>query len=107
MRLAGAQIPVSTDVGKNIETIKHAIDWSVDNQCDFLVTPEGSLSGYLPGFNIEATVKGLADIEEYAKNKLGLCLGTLWVEKEQCVEFRRNQIRFYDKEGNWLSLIHI
>jgi predicted amidohydrolase len=104
MRLAGAQIPVSKDVEKNVETIKHAIDWATDNECDFLVTPEGSLSGYLPGFNIEETIKGLADIEEYAKEKsMGLCLGTLWLDKEDQGDIRRNQIRFYDKEGVFLG----
>ena len=43
MRIAGAQIPVSKDVEQNVKTIKHAIDWATDNECDFLVTPEGSL----------------------------------------------------------------
>ena len=95
MRIAGAQIPVSKDVEENVKTIKHAIDWATDNECDFLVTPEGSLSGYFPEFNVETTRKALHDIEEYAKNStLGLCLGTLWVEQEKRGDIRRNQIRF-------------
>lgn len=104
MRIAGAQIPCSKDVDKNLITIKQAIDWAVDNDCDFLVTPEGSLSGYLAEFDIDATVKGLADIEKYAKEKeLGLCLGTLWVENEDIGDIRRNQIRFYDRQGCFLG----
>jgi len=104
MRIAGAQIPCSKAIDQNINTIKQAIDWAQVKECDFLVTPEGSLSGYWPGFDIEATVNGLAVIENYAKVKnVGLCLGTLWVETEDIGEIRRNQIRFYDKQGNFLG----
>ena len=105
MRIAGAQIPVSKDVKRNVETIKHAIDWAIDNECDFLVTPEGSLSGYLSGFNIEATKEALHEIEAYAKSStLGLCLGTLWVENEKRGDIRRNQIRFYNREGAYIGV---
>ena len=104
MRIAGAQIPVSKDVEQNVKTIKHAIDWATDNECDFLVTPEGSLSGYFPEFNVDATKEALHEIEEYAKNStLGLCLGTLWAEDEARGSIRRNQIRFYNREGVFIG----
>ena len=48
MRIAGAQIPVTRDIVANTKTIKESIDWASENNCDFLVTPEGSLSGYYP-----------------------------------------------------------
>ena len=46
MRFAGAQMPCTPNVEANVKEIKKAIDYAVDNECDFLVTPEGSLSGY-------------------------------------------------------------
>jgi predicted amidohydrolase len=104
MRIAGAQIPCSKVVADNVKTIKKAIDWSVGVGCDFLVTPEGSLSGYLPNYDVEATIKALPEIEKYAKEKgIGLCLGTLWIEDEPFGKTRRNQIRFYDQEGAYLG----
>lgn len=105
MRIAGAQIPVSKHINQNVETIKAAINWALENQCDWLVTPEGSLSGYLPNFNVETTNTALTEIETYAtKMSIGLCLGTLWVEDEEYGSVRRNQIRFYNKEGDLLGV---
>ncbi|SVA85795.1 uncharacterized protein METZ01_LOCUS138649 [marine metagenome] len=51
MRFAGAQIPVTRDLDRNVETIKTSIDWATKNKCDYLITPEGSLSGYMPDFD--------------------------------------------------------
>jgi len=110
-RFAGAQIPVTTNISENVSTIKKAIDYAIENQCDYLVTPEGSLSGYSHGglaathfgidpfHNFDELKAGLSEIEEYAKGKVGLCLGTLWKEKERFGEVGRNQIRFYTKDG--------
>ena len=47
MRIAGAQIPVTNDVSKNYEAIKKACDWAIENNVDYLFTPENALSGYL------------------------------------------------------------
>lgn len=100
LRIAGAQIPVTKNVSKNLETIKAAIDWASDNSADFLVTPEGSLSGYIPEWNFEEVKEALTHIEQYSANKnVGLCLGTLWRETTKFGEVARNQIRFY-KHGN-------
>ena len=46
MRLAGAQIPVGTNIQANKKEILKALDWAKENEVDFLSTPEGSLSGY-------------------------------------------------------------
>jgi predicted amidohydrolase len=108
IRFAGAQIPCTSDVSKNVTTIKKAIDWAVDNQVDYLLTPEGSLSGYCKGFDTPELIQGLTEVEQYAANKVALCLGTMWVEKEgENFEFdvKRNQIRFYNKDGTFNTAI--
>ena len=46
VRIAGAQIPCTPIVKDNVEHIKKAIDYAVENRCDYLVTPEGAVSGY-------------------------------------------------------------
>mgnify|MGYP001567386792 FL=1 len=105
MRIAGAQIPVTLDIKENTKTIKKSIDWAVENNCHFLVTPEASLSGYDSYFDEDILVNALAEIEEYsAEKQIGLCLGTLWKEKEEIGEVRRNQIRFYDNLGKILGV---
>ena len=118
VRVAGAQIPVTQSIKDNVITIKKAIDYAVENRCDYLVTPEGALSGYdhgnmmqaRPGQYLETDVyaslfdsgeltSALTEVERYANGKVGLCLGTLWKEKERFGEAQRNQIRFYDKKS--------
>lgn len=98
LRIAGAQIPVSADISTNIQTIKDAIDWAVENKVDYLVTPEGSLSGYVDNYERwEDMVAALDTIEAYSAEKhIGLCLGTLWFEPtEDGGVVRKNQIRVY------------
>jgi hypothetical protein len=129
VRVAGAQIPVTQDIQANVVTIKKAIDYAVENKCDYLVTPEGALSGYdhgnmmemgalttplLDGKYLETDVyeslfsdgkltQALTEVERYAKDKVGLCLGTLWKERERYGEIQRNQIRFYNKKSMLLG----
>jgi predicted amidohydrolase len=105
IRFAGAQIPCSNNLVQNIETIKKSIDWAVENQVDYLLTPEGSLSGYIKGFDTPELVNGLAEIEQYAATKVALCLGTMWVEKEGEFNVKRNQIRFYNKDGTFNTAV--
>lgn len=100
-RLAGAQIPVRKTVTENLITLKAAIDWAAENKVDFLVTPEASLSGYVKDFDTSQDLVGaLTEIEKYTAYKgVGLCLGTLWTEDEGTKKVKRNQIRYYDKQG--------
>lgn len=102
VRFGGAQLPVTPELWKNVVTIKRAIDWAAENKVEFLVTPEGSLSGYTPNFvehdgDIQNLKAALNDVENYARErKVGLCLGTLMVEEEPQGLLKRNEIRFYD-----------
>ena len=45
-RIAGVQLPVSTNIQFNKKEILKAIDWAKENEVKHLLTPEGSLSGY-------------------------------------------------------------
>jgi predicted amidohydrolase len=98
LRIAGAQIPVTADMAVNVQTIKDAIDWASENQVDYLITPEASLSGYKDQFaNWKDLVDALETIETYSADKhVGLCLGTLWAEPRGEDKFAKlNQIRVY------------
>ena len=71
IRLAGAQIPVTPYTQSNVMEIRRAIDWASENNVDYLITPEASLSGYTADFdnNFNRTTDGLAEIEKYAAAK--------------------------------------
>lgn len=109
IRFAGAQIPVTRELEVNIIEIKKALDWASVNSVDFLLTPEGSLSGYIPDFDTYngRTIQDLYEAEkqvvEYAVQKgVNLCLGTKYGEEDERFpeEYRReNQIRFYSNNG--------
>ena len=110
VRFAGAQIPVTQDLSKNTASIIKAIDWAAENKCDWLLTPEGSLSGYFPNFDL-VLENGMPDLAKaaykvisYANKKgLGIALGTLWLDVEHRGSIRKNQIRYYDKQGELLG----
>lgn len=120
LRVGGAQIPVTMDIEKNVQTIKTAIDWANANSVNYLVTPECALSGYVQDINdtpMETKLEyqqgskqryyvadkpqlesALVEIEQYSADKdVGLCLGTIWKESGMIGEIKRNQIRFYHK----------
>ena len=113
MRIAGAQIPVTNDVKTNAEAIMKACEWAVENKVDYLFTPETSLSGYnTPAFTLNTckeTEDAMAKLVEYASsNKLGLIIGTLWLDDKDKINgahfgFKSNQLRFYNQEGEYIG----
>lgn len=113
IRFAGAQIACTDDLETNISNIKKAIDWAQVKEVDYLLTPEGSLSGYIPdwdtykGRSVQDVINAEASVVAYAKDaKVGLCLGTMWAEDDDRFPkgYRKeNQIRFYSKTGNFLG----
>lgn len=112
VRFAGAQIPITTDIWKNVKTIKRAIDWAHNSNVEYLVTPEGSLSGYNSDFieqagGIENIKSALSEVEIYAQEKnVGLCLGTLFINEEDLGFLKRNEIRFYNPNGSFVDSIY-
>ena len=109
VRFAGAQIPVTFDVAENVKTIKEAIDWAAENNVDYLLTPEAALSGYYPTFmetpeQYQTLQQGEQEVVSHAKdNGIGLCLGTLFLNNEEHGSIKRNQVRFYNKSGDFVG----
>jgi predicted amidohydrolase len=101
LKVAGVKSAVSEDIAVNVGALKKAIDYSHAKKADILLTPEGSLSGYTPDFDGKEVRKALDEIVEYASSAgVGLALGTCFYEEDdKCY----NQIRFYDKAGNFLG----
>lgn len=101
IKVAGVKSAVSLDIAVNVNAIKKAIDYARAEKADILLTPEGSLSGYTPDFDRMEVRKALDIVVEYATSAgVGLALGTCFYEQDgKCY----NQIRFYDKAGNFLG----
>jgi predicted amidohydrolase len=100
LRVAGAQIPVSRDLQKNVATLSRAIEFAQREKADVLVTPEGSLSGYWAGFDPEATRKAIEQISVQAKSaNIALVLGTCFADGG----VRYDAQRFYNRSGDFLG----
>jgi len=101
MHVAGAQLPVTEDVARNVEGLERSIAYAQRVGADLLLTPEGSLSGYSPDFNRAAVAAGLVVVIDRARQAgVGLALGTCFEEADgECY----NQIRFYDRSGKYLG----
>jgi len=101
LRVAGAQLPVTNDVGRNVAALRRAIASAAAEGAEILLTPEGSLSGYTPRFDRAAVADGLKSVRESASAAgLALALGTCFVEEDGRTY---NQVRFYDAEGRFLG----
>jgi predicted amidohydrolase len=98
--VAGAQIPITENLTTNFEAINRAINFAIDEKADILLTPEGSLSGYTHIFNQKEVSDALKTILDKVKGRLGLALGTCYIEEDG---YCYDQIRFYDKEGEYLG----
>ncbi len=78
------------------------ITFAKNKHADILLTPEGSLSGYTSMFDQEKVMEALEEITGYAKKAgVGLALGTCLYETVS--EKPMNQVRFYDKNGEFLG----
>jgi len=98
LRVACAQIPVEKSIKSNFEAISRAVDFAIGEKVDILLTPEGSLSGYTHEFNQEETKHYLRMILGNVKDKLGLALGTCYVEDDERCYI---QSRFDEKNGRF------
>ena len=104
IELAGLQMTVNTDIKSNALQIIEGIRQTARKGASFLVTPEGSLSGYTSNFNQEELAVALEEIRtEAAKMKVGLMLGTCYKEPGKGKEFCYNQVRVYTPEGSFLG----
>ena len=98
---AAAKIAVSENIDENQSQILRAISRATDAGADILLTPEGSLSGYRSEFDAELLESALANVVRSAgEHRIGLALGTCRIEDDgECY----NQIRFYDRDGEYLG----
>lgn len=102
LRVAGAQLPVTTSVEDNLAAIRRALAFAATEDAEILLTPEGSLSGYTPHFDRAAVREALQIVTgEAAQAGVGLALGTCYEEPEDSLCY--NQIRFYDRRGGYLG----
>lgn len=102
LRVAGAQLSVSTQVAENVQGLYRAVDFAAAAGADILLTPEGSLSGYTHVFNQREVAAALEEVTARARQAgVGLALGTCFVEPSdgRCY----NQLRFYKKDGAYLG----
>jgi len=103
IRIGAAQIPVTDKMEQNVEHIKDAIDWASKNNVDFLLTPEGALSGYLNTYtslersNIQELLRKV--VEHASSKNVGLALGTEYIADTSFGKVKRSQIRYYNDIG--------
>lgn len=100
MKITACQLPVTENIQDNLQEIINMLEANKDS--DWLLTPEGSLSGYC--FNVchEGTeeqkteyFKALSELENYLQtNQRSIALGTGHWEQDG---FPYNQIRYYYK----------
>jgi predicted amidohydrolase len=104
IELAGFQMSVSNDIRTNQEKIIEAIRKAANDGARFLITPEGSLSGYTSNFNQADLALALENITAFAKKmKVGLMLGTCYKENIKGKEYCYNQVRVYLPNGDFLG----
>ena len=102
--LAGLQMNTTSDIRNNQDQIMNGIRNAAREGASFLVTPEGSLSGYTSNFDQAELKTALEMIQaEAAKLKVGLMLGTCYKEKRQGGEFCYNQVRVYAQDGHFMG----
>ena len=102
--LAGLQMTVTHDIKINQEQIIEGIRKAAQEGASFLVTPEGSLSGYTSNFKQSELTTALEEIKTLAgRMKVGLILGTCYKELIKGKEFCYNQVRVYAPEGQCIG----
>ena len=103
IRVAGLQMNVTKDIQANKLTILEGISKAAEANADFLMTPEGSLSGYNNTFDAQELMAAMEEVKAAAKKvNVGLLLGTCYKERVGTYEKCWNQIRVYSPEGNLL-----
>jgi len=100
--VAGLQMNTSNSIEDNELTIIRHLNSLKDKNVDFLITPEGSLSGYNSEFNGYELKKALERVVDVAKNlNIGLILGTCYKDSIEDKEYCYNQVRVYLPDGTF------
>jgi predicted amidohydrolase len=105
IKIAGLQMNVTGEIEKNKITILNNILQAANEGARFLITPEGSLSGYQAEFDQEELSRSLREVQTTAReHKIGLFLGTCFKEMIDNREITYNQIRIYAPDGKLLGV---
>jgi predicted amidohydrolase len=118
LTVAGLQMIDSKDVAANERVIRQAIDQAASVKADFLLTPEGSLSGYYADFDRTVVAAAIERVARHAReSQVGLLLGTCYKDMEEDVpsgaakqgetparhEYCYDQVRVYAPSGEYLG----
>jgi predicted amidohydrolase len=102
LRIAGLQMNVSSNIQENEQKIIQHLNELKDQGIDFLITPEGSLSGYTSQFDRDDLNKSLEKVAKVARElHIGLILGTCYKEVIDGKEYCYNQARVYLPDGTF------
>jgi len=82
LRLSALQMLVTSDVAENERNLLAGLARAAGDEADFLLTPEGSLSGYHSDFDGEVVAAAVERVAAAAKAAgVGLALGTCYKER--------------------------
>jgi predicted amidohydrolase len=102
LMISGLQMDVTNDIEANRDIIMDGIRKAAAEGSRFLVTPEGSLSGYTSNFNQKELSEALKVVTaEASRLKVGLLLGTCYKKEMQGREVCYNQVRVYNPDGSF------
>jgi enamine deaminase RidA (YjgF/YER057c/UK114 family)/predicted amidohydrolase len=95
-RITLAQIFVTKDIDKNLERMSAAFAQAKKDKAQWIMFPEGALSGYYGGFDQDKVADAFAKVENLCREArvCGL-IGTCWKEDGKAY----NQIRLIDADG--------
>ena len=95
---------ISQDVSENEAKISAGLRRAANDEADWMLTPEGSLSGYTADFDRREVEAAAARLAEQAKDlQVGLALGTCYKEVECEKEYCYNQVRLHAPQGDYLG----
>ncbi len=95
-RLTLAQIYATQDVAKNLERICAAFSQAKKDKAQWIVFPEGAVSGYYNGFDQDEVADANAKIRQLSRDaKVNALVGTCWKEDGKTY----NEIRVVDSTG--------
>ncbi len=102
LKFSGLQMKVGSDVRANEARILRGIAAAARRGSDFLVTPEGSLSGYTHRFDADEVRRAFRRVAgAAARAGVGLFLGTCY--REAGARRPSNQVRVCDPSGRYLG----
>jgi len=83
LRIVGLQMECSQDIEHNKNQILDCIKSQTNKTTTYIVTPEGALSGYFAGCDLEGTTQAICKIQTACKKyKVGIFLGTILADSE-------------------------